>query len=95
MDSGRNLVLAYSALSRHSRDILRGISKDVRFVYLQGSKQLIRRRLKDRKGHFMSSDLLESQFDVLQEPDSAIVVGITLSPQEIVAQVCDELPLSL
>ena len=93
--SGENLVLACSALSRHSRDILRGNCKDVRFVYLQGSKELIGRRLKDRKGHFMSSDLLESQFDALEEPDSAIVVGITLSPQEIVGQVCDELPLSL
>ena len=95
LDSGQNLVLACSALSRQSRDILRGNSKDVRFVYLQGSKELIRRRLKDRKGHFMSSDLLESQFDVLEEPDSATVVCITLSPQEIVGQVCDELPLSL
>jgi len=95
LDSGENLVLACSALSRRSRDILRGNSKDVRFVYLQGSKELIGQRLKGRKGHFMSSDLLDSQFDVLQKPDAAIVVCITQSPQEIVAQVCDELGLAL
>ena len=95
LDSGENLVLACSALSRNSRDILRGNSADVRFVYLQGSKELIAQRLKDRKGHFSSPDLLDSQFDVLQEPDSAIVVAITLSPQEIVAQVCSELGLVL
>lgn len=95
LDSGEDLVLACSALSRQSRNILRGDNNDVRFVYLQGSKELIAQRLKDRKGHFMSSDLLDSQFDVLQEPDSAIVVCITLSPREIVAQVCRELRLAL
>ena len=66
LDSGETLVLACSALSRQSRGILRGNNNDVRFVYLQGSKELIGQRLQDRKGHFMSSDLLDSQFDVLQ-----------------------------
>jgi gluconokinase len=94
LDSGDHLVLACSALSRHSRDMLRGNSDDVRFVYLQGSKELIGQRLKNREGHFMSPDLLDSQFDVLQEPDSAIVVSIALSPQEIIAQVCGELRLA-
>jgi gluconokinase len=95
LDSGENLVLACSALSRQSRDILRGNYNDVRFVYLQGNKELIGQRLKDRKGHFASSDLLDSQFDVLQEPESAMVVCITLSPQEIVAQISSELGLTL
>ena len=91
LDSGERLVLACSALSRQSRDILRGNSDDVRFVYLQGSKELIGQRLKNRKGHFMSSDLLDSQFDALQEPDAAIVINITQSPQQIVAQISGEL----
>jgi gluconokinase len=95
LDSGENLVLACSARSRQSRDILRGNYNDVRFVYLQGNKELIGQRLKDRKGHFASSDLLDSQFDVLQEPESAMVVCITLSPQEIVAQISSELGLTL
>jgi len=95
LDSGENLVLACSALSRNSRHVLRGNTKDVRFVYLQGSKQLIAQRLQDRIGHFSNPDLLDSQFDALQEPGSATVVSITLSPQEIVAQVCDELGLAL
>ena len=95
LNSGDDLVLACSALSRQSRNILRGDSDDVRFVYLQGSKELIAQRLKDRKGHFASPDLLDSQFDALQEPDAAIVVCITRSPQEIVARVCGELRLAL
>jgi gluconokinase len=95
LDRGENLVLACSALSQQSRELLRGDNNDVRFVYLQGSKELIEQRLKNRKGHFASSDLLDSQFDVLQEPESAIVVCITPSPQDIVAEVCDELGLAL
>ena len=95
LDDGENLVLACSALSRRSRNILRGKNEDVRFVYLRGSKELIRQRLKKRKGHFMRSDMLDNQFDVLQEPDTAIVVCITQSPQEIVAQISGELRLAL
>jgi gluconokinase len=95
LDNDENLVLACSALSRQSRDVLRGNNNDVRFVYLQGSKELIEQRLKNRKGHFMRSNLLDSQFDALQEPDAALVVCITQSPQEIIAQISDELRLAL
>jgi gluconokinase len=95
LDSGEDLVLACSALSRQSRDILRGNNSAVRFVYLKGSKELIRQRLKDRKGHFMSSAMLDSQFDALQEPDAALVVCVTHSPQEIIAQISNELRLAL
>lgn len=95
LDSDENLVLACSALSRQSRELLRGDNNDVRYVYLQGSKELIAQRLKNRKGHFMHPDLLDSQFDTLQEPDAAIVVCITQSPQEIVAQISSDLRLAL
>ena len=91
LDSGEELVLACSALSRESRNILRRDSTKIRFVYLSGSKELISQRLNDRTGHFMSAALLDSQFDALEEPDSAIVVSITQSPQQIVDQLCDEL----
>ena len=95
LDDGENLVLACSALSRKSRNILRENNEDVRFVYLRGSKELIKQRLRERKGHFMRSDMLDSQFDVLQEPDAAIVACITQSPQEIVAYISSELRLAL
>ena len=51
----------------------------------------IRQRLQDRKGHFMRSEMLDSQFDVLQEPHTAIIADITLSTQEIVAHITREL----
>ena len=94
MDRGETLVLACSALSRRSREILRGSSGDIRFVHLRGSKDLIRQRLEDRKGHFSSADLLDSQFDALQEPDAALVIRITQNPQQIVDHICGELGLA-
>jgi len=91
LDSGEDLVLACSALSRESRNILRGDSDNIRFVYLSGTKELISQRLNERTGHFMSAALLDSQFDALEEPESAIVISITQSPQQVVDQLCDEL----
>ena len=93
LDSGADMVLACSALSRQSRKLLRGSSDDVRIVYLQGSKELIRQRLNDRKDHFVGSEMLDSQFDALEEPRSALVVGVNQSPQEIVAKLISELRL--
>ena len=94
LDSGETLVLACSALSRQSRELLRGNSDDVRIVYLQGSKGLISQRLNDRKDHFVGSEMLDSQFDALEEPKTATVVSIGPSPQEIVARIIGELRLT-
>ena len=93
LDSGEDLVLACSALSRQSRMLLRGSSGDVRIVYLQGSRELIKQRLDDRKDHFVGAEMLDSQFDALEEPKSATVVGVNQSPPEIVAQIISELRL--
>ncbi len=75
-------VLACSALKQKYRDFL---SKDlpVQWVYLKGSKELIRERLKSRKGHFADEGLLESQFRDLEEPQDAYVVDISRDSTEI------------
>jgi len=62
------LVIGCSALKRAYRDILVHGRDDVRIVYLDGSQELIARRLKERKGHFMPPALLDSQFGALQPP---------------------------
>jgi gluconokinase len=84
-------VVACSALKRTYRDLLRGddTSKELKFVYLKGSKELIASRLNARKGHFFKPELLDSQFAALEEPtaDEAIVVDISGSPEEIVGDV--------
>lgn len=71
-----NAVLACSALRRHFREQLRAAARDVRFVYLRGTFELIELRLRARQGHFMPAALLKSQYDALEEPEDALVVDV-------------------
>jgi gluconokinase len=86
--AGEKAVFTCSSLKRSYRDVLRGGSsgdKDVCFVYLKGSFEV----LTTRTGHFFDPSLLQSQLDTLEEPgaDEAITVSIELSPEEIVDEV--------
>ena len=91
---GESAVVACSALRRAYRDILIGDRKDVRLVYLKGSHALIAERMRARKGHFMPTALLDSQFQTLEEPspdENPITVGIDGSPEEIVGKIRESL----
>ena len=81
-------VLTCSSLKRSYRDILRAGDKDVCFVYLKGSREVLQERLQTRTGHFFDPSLLQSQLDTLEEPgdDEAITVSIELTPEEIVEE---------
>jgi len=79
-----NVVVACSALKAAYRNILWGSNKDVRLVYLKGSFEIIEKRIQERKGHFMPSALLKSQFSALEEPQDAIVLDASLEPEKIV-----------
>jgi carbohydrate kinase (thermoresistant glucokinase family) len=83
------LVMACSALKASYRKILTGGLEGIAFVYMQGSYDLIQERLSTRKNHYMKAGMLQSQFDSLEEPQSALVVTIAASPQEIVQKVID------
>jgi gluconokinase len=65
---GKGLVVTCSALKRTYRDVLRQPAPDMRFVFLRGPRALIAARLASRRGHFMPTSLLESQFATLEEP---------------------------
>ena len=87
-DAGEeSLVIACSALKKSYRDIIRAADPTARFVFLQGSRELLAERLASRKGHFMPPTLLQSQLDTLEplDPDeSGIVLDIRESPEELV-----------
>lgn len=89
---GQSHVYACSALKRVYRDILREGDKDVTFVYLKGTPELLRERIKTRTGHFFDPALLQSQLDTLEPPgpDEAIEADIALSPEAIVNKVLKE-----
>ena len=83
----RNGVVACSALKQSYRDELAVDPKLVRVVYLRGSKEVIGERLRNRIGHFMNPDLLQSQFDTLEDPRDAVVVDVSMAPEAIVSAI--------
>ncbi|MFX1734916.1 gluconokinase [Paraburkholderia sp. A1RI_3L] len=91
--AGETAVFTCSSLKRAYRDILRNGDRDVWFVYLKGSMETLRERLKTRTGHFFDPSLLQSQLDTLEEPgeDEAVEVSIDLAPEQIVESVLAQL----
>jgi gluconokinase len=81
--AGRHVLLGCSALKQRYRDRLAAELDGVRWVYLKGSFDLIESRLRARRGHYMPSTLLRSQFAALEEPTEAIVADISPAPEEI------------
>ncbi len=80
-------VLGCSALKKSYRKILSPGGVSVQFIHLRGSKELIARRMKQRTDHFMPEELLDSQFEALEEPAYAITVDINQTPEEIVSDI--------
>ncbi|MDQ0391691.1 gluconokinase [Labrys monachus] len=91
---GGHVIVTCSALRRIYRDALRDGHGDVRFVYLEGTKDLIASRLAKRKNHFMPPALLDSQFATLEPPgadEAPLAVSIGATPDEIAAMVLEKL----
>ncbi len=94
--AGRDGVISCSALKKSYRQTITSKQNDVYLVYLRGTRELLSRRLTQRRDHFMPPDLLDSQLDLLEEPSAderAIVVTIDRTPNDIVKSICDLLGL--
>ncbi len=87
-----NLVIACSALKDSYREQLL-IDSSVRLVYLRSTLEVLRQRLKLRKGHFMTEQLLASQLETLEEPADAVTVDVEHPVDEIVAEIREHLGL--
>ncbi len=85
-------VLACSALKRRYRTALnRAASGRMYTIYLKGSYHLILSRMKKRKHMYFKTDLLASQFAVLEEPEDALTVSISGTPRDIVKNIATRL----
>ena len=87
-------VVTCSALKRRYRDIIIGNRRDVRLIYLAGSREVIGERLSARRGHFMPPSLLDSQFSALEPPapdEDAIMVSVDAPVPRIVAEIAEAL----
>ncbi|HEX7158880.1 MAG TPA: gluconokinase [Edaphobacter sp.] len=94
-EAGKSGVIACSALKEKYRDTLSvGIPEgDLRFVWLDGPKALIAKRLAGRHHEFMNSSLLDSQFAALELPTDALRIEVNRDPEEIVDQILERVPL--
>lgn len=80
-------VMSCSALKRTYRDQLRHHAAGLRFLLLEGSREVIAKRQASRPGHFMPPALLTSQFATLEplEPDEdGVVIDVDQSVDSIV-----------
>jgi len=86
-------ILACSALKPIYRDRLRArdSGETLRFVLLDGSRELIAARMAARKGHFMPLSLLESQLATLEPTSDLLRVSIDGTPEEIAAGILQKL----
>ena len=89
ISEGKSAVVACSALKRKYRDYLfRDFGEECCLVFLDGSFELIETRMNARKGHFMKSTLLKSQFETLEVPDNeqnVFHVSIEEPPEKVVS----------
>ncbi len=84
-------ILACSALKESYRKFLIKDNPGIRIVFLKGSYDLILSRMKIRSDHYMQPNMLESQFNTLEEPGNALFVDINQPVEKIVDSIVQEL----
>ncbi|WP_324290678.1 gluconokinase, GntK/IdnK-type [Arthrobacter sp. H14-L1] len=97
LDDGRNGIISCSALKRSYRDAINRRGSGVVFVFLSGSRETIAARLAVRRGHFMPTSLLDSQFADLEEPspdEPELRINVGPAPGQIAREIIDELGLN-
>ena len=89
--AGGSGVLACSGLRRAYREELRE-GRPVKLTFLAVSREVAAHRLRTRAGHFFREDLLNSQFETLEEPqpgEDIRVVDATLPVERVVDALAD------
>ena len=86
---GKAGVMACSALKASYRTTLEtGLPQGaLAFVLLEGSKELIAKRLAARHHEYMNPDLLDSQLATLEPPANALCIVNDSTPDEVVSQI--------
>lgn len=80
----RPAVFTCSALKARYREVLGEGLTQLKWVYLNASRELLLDRLRHRSAHFMKASMLDSQFAALEPPKDALAIDVRQSPEEIV-----------
>jgi gluconokinase len=88
----KNIIITCSALKVVYRDLLRRENPSVFFVHVDAAREVLEKRMSQRRGHYMPASLLDSQLDTLQpltpgEPGKAVPGDA--EPEAVVASVVD------
>ena len=86
---GKPSILACSALKKSYRDIIRQAG-EVEFIYLKGDYEMILDRMTKRQ-HFMKPEMLQGQFETLEEPENAITIDVSKDLEAVVADILTEI----
>ena len=87
-------IIACSSLKKIYRDILdKGIENNTKWVLLHGYFKTLKERIDKRSNHYMKSDLLASQFEILEQPEDAILIDIKLSIEAASNEIINKLTL--
>ncbi|KAK3904718.1 putative gluconokinase [Staphylotrichum tortipilum] len=99
LDRGNDgVVLTCSALKRKYRDVIRVApyftpNLHLHFIYLDAPEEVLLARVSARKNHYMSANMVHSQFDILERPNAdevdVITVDVTRSPEAVMADALD------
>jgi carbohydrate kinase (thermoresistant glucokinase family) len=87
-------ILACSALKESYRTQLSKFQGHIDWVFLSGSYETIYKRVENRKYHFMTSTLLQSQFDTLEIPTYGMHLDIEQKQTEIVSEILEKLNIN-
>ncbi|SIO15643.1 gluconokinase [Algoriphagus halophilus] len=78
-------VLACSALKQSYRDILQ-VNDQVKWIHLEGDRDLIWERMLARKNHYMKASMLDSQIATWEEPDFGLKLSIANAPEKMIEE---------
>ena len=88
-------ILACSALKERYRESLAAKNSSITWVVLKGSFDRIKSRLESRENHFFNTELLRSQFDVLELPNYGIHLNIEETIPQLTSSILNKIqPLS-
>src|SRR5271156_3808488 len=92
-EAGISGILGCSALKQSYRDVLTPQIPplNIRFMLLDVSRPVLEARLRARKNHYMSPELLQSQLDTLEIPPDLTHVNAEGPPPKIVQEILDKI----
>ena len=93
---GTSGVLACSALKVKYQETLKVgvVPAHLRFIFLDGPKELIATRLEKRRHEYMNPKLLDSQLATLERPADALHVVNDRAPEEVAGRILEYLAAS-